>query len=354
RGFSALILAAVVGGGSADLAGQPVGSEFRVNTYTTGAQSSPAVLTFPTTPSPFVVAWDGEGVGDRDGIFFRRFSAPAAPLGSDLRANTTVAIGASQVDLAAFGADLAGGFVIVWTAQGTGSSDVRARRFGGASSTPVGVDFRVNASSSGYHSDASVATAANGDFVVVWADTPSGDSPSTVQARRFSSSAAPLGAEFRLDSSTTGTGGSDVAADATGGFVVIWSQLDGDGHGIFMQRMSAAGSLVGTALRVNVATTGDQTRPVIAGGRWGVPGRLERLPDRSRERGDRRAAPRFAREPGGQRVQAEHLHQLRAGERGSRRRFRGQFSRGLEIERPGREQPVRPRPPPRWRRNSRR
>ena len=62
--------------------GNPVGPEFRVNTYTTSAQGRPAVAADPT--GNFVVVWDGQGQGDSNlGVFGQRFASSGVPLGPD-------------------------------------------------------------------------------------------------------------------------------------------------------------------------------------------------------------------------------------------------------------------------------
>jgi hypothetical protein len=68
------------GTGNADVRGQrfyasgeSAGSEFEVNTYTTGEQSRPAVACWPGT-SECVMTWRGEGPGDPNGIFGRHMS----------------------------------------------------------------------------------------------------------------------------------------------------------------------------------------------------------------------------------------------------------------------------------------
>jgi hypothetical protein len=55
--------------------GSPDGGEFQVNTYTSNDQESPAVAM--ADGGSYVVAWSGEGPGDTNGVFWRRFAAPA-------------------------------------------------------------------------------------------------------------------------------------------------------------------------------------------------------------------------------------------------------------------------------------
>src|SRR5688572_1698217 len=76
--------------------------------------------------------------------------------------------------------------------------------------------------------------------------------------------ASPVGTEFRVNTFTTGAqrtvaeAPQSLATDADGEFVVTWSSdgQDGSGYGIFAQRYNAAGTASGTEFRVNAFTTG--------------------------------------------------------------------------------------------------
>jgi hypothetical protein len=72
-------------------AGVPQGSEFRVNTHTTGPQMDPIVAM--DADGDFVVVWWGEGAGDTGGVFAQRYNASGVAQGSEFRVNmlTTLA-----------------------------------------------------------------------------------------------------------------------------------------------------------------------------------------------------------------------------------------------------------------------
>ena len=77
----------------------------------------------------------------------------------------------------------------------------------------------------------------------------------------------PLGPAFRVNTYTTGNQyAENVASDASGNFVVVWGSnlQDGSGRGVFGQRYSASGGLLGPEFPVNTYTTGDQSRPSVA------------------------------------------------------------------------------------------
>jgi hypothetical protein len=219
-----------------DAVGDPAGSAFLVNTYTPGLQVAADIAV--QADGTFVIVWDDRSI-NRDGsgsaIFGQRYDASGNRLGSDFRVNTYTT--GNQVS-ASVSVSPAGGFVVAWTSQyGDGSgSTAFARRFD-ASGSAVGNDFVVNTYTTGDQSGGQVVHDAGGNFVVTWggADGSSGG----VFAQRFSDSGARYGGEFRVNTYTTGTQQRpSVASDATGNFVVVWESngQDGSNYGIFGQR----------------------------------------------------------------------------------------------------------------------
>jgi hypothetical protein len=115
--------------------GVPLGPEFRVNTFTSGFQSRPAVAI--DASGNFVVVWHGRGSGDADsGIFGQRYLSSGAPLGSEFRINTYTT---ESQTLASVAADSTGNFVVVWTSdfQDGSGSGIYGQRF--SEIIPVGL-----------------------------------------------------------------------------------------------------------------------------------------------------------------------------------------------------------------------
>ena len=73
-----------------DSNGNYVGTEFLVNTYTTGDQWVPTVASDPT--GNFVVTWTSQDQdGNGEGIFAQRYAANGSPLGTEFQVNSTTA-----------------------------------------------------------------------------------------------------------------------------------------------------------------------------------------------------------------------------------------------------------------------
>jgi len=243
--------------------GIPLGSEFQVNSYTTGNQSYPAVASAAT--GNFVVVWNGSGQdGSSYGVFGQRFSASGLPLGSEFQVNSyTTGLQATP----RVASDASGNFVVVWQSYQDGSgSGVFGQRFN-ASGVPQGGEFQVNSYTTSYQVGQAVASDANGNFVVVWQSGFQDGSGDGVFGQRFNASGVPQGSEFQVNSYTTGSQRAPaVASGANGNFVVAWqgSYEDGSSAGIFGQRFGASGVPLGSEFQVNSYTTGDQLNPALA------------------------------------------------------------------------------------------
>jgi hypothetical protein len=238
--------------------GMPLGAEFRVNTHTTGIQRGPAVAA--DASGNFVVVWASDGQdGSGYGVFGQRYASSGAPQGPEFRVNTYTTIAQRNPWVAA---DSAGNFVVVWhSAQQDGSTyGVFGQRFAN-SGVPQGLEFRVNTHTTGSQDQAAVTSDASGNFVVVWTSFAQDGSGRGIFGQRFASSGAALGPEFQVNTYTTlDQVYPSVAADASGSFVIVWGSVgqDGSGAGVFAQRYAASGAPAGPEFRVNTHTTGVQ------------------------------------------------------------------------------------------------
>ena len=242
----------------------PAGAEFQVNTYTTNNQYNPSVAVDGS--GNFVVVWRSYQDGNGSGVFGRRFNAAGLPLGSEFRVNTYTT---GSQDFPAVASDANGNFVVVWNSAGQdgSGSGVFGRRFN-ASGVPQASEFQVNSYTTSYQSNAAVTSDASGNFVVVWRNTASQDGGySGIFAQRFDPSGNRLGAEFQVNSYTTGNQlRPAISSDASGDFVVVWDSNagTGSGYGIFGQRFNGSGAAQGNEFQVNSYTTGEQLISAVA------------------------------------------------------------------------------------------
>jgi len=246
-----------------DSSGVAQGAPFQVNSYTTGSQARGAVAS--DASGNFFVVWQSDGQdGSGNGVFGRRFSASGVPQATEFQVNSYT-LGAQAFPSVA--SDRSGNFVVVWqSAQDGSGSGVFGRRFD-ASGAPQATEFQVNTYTTNLQFDPVVASDANGNFVVAWGSYLQDGSTDGVFGRRFNASGVPLASEFRVNSYTTSIQANPaVASDEKGNFVVIWESYsqDGSDYGVFGQRFDASGASVGVEFRVNSTTLGHELVPAVA------------------------------------------------------------------------------------------
>jgi hypothetical protein len=241
--------------------GTPQGSEFRVNSFTTGGQLSPSVAMDPQ--GKFVIAWHGDSQdGSGSGIYAQRFDAAGLAQGAELRVNTYTTD--SQMNPAvAMNPD---SFVITWQSKQDGSLEgVYGQRYDAAGNVQ-GTEFAVNSYTLSEQRDSSVAMDSHGAFAVVWDSYGQDGSGWGVYAQRFNAAGQVQGSEFRVNTTTDqGQSSPTVAIDGTGAMVVGWqSDQDGSSYGIYAQRYSANGVAQGMEFRANTYTNDFQIFPTVA------------------------------------------------------------------------------------------
>ena len=230
--------------------GAKVGSEFQVNTYTTGYQFQPTVAM--NEKGEFVVVWNSPGQDlDGFGLFGQKFAAAGTKVGPEFQVNTNTL--GSQYQ-ASVGVDRAGRFVVSWTSPDLYGKGVFAQRFT-SSSAKVGPEFRVNTTLFNDQRESSLAMQPAGDFLVVWTNDKPALSHHDVYGQRFNVSGERVGGEFLVNTATTGYQiDPSAAVDASGGFVVAWDFFPDDRSsysvvGLHLDRRAQAdGSLINFSL----------------------------------------------------------------------------------------------------------
>ncbi len=236
--------------------------EFQVNSHTATFQFQPAVAS--DADGDFVVAWTSRDQdGDGDGVFARLFSSSGAQVGEEFQVNSYTG---HYQNLASVASDADGDFVVAWSSnlQDGASTGVFARRFSSAG-VSQDVEFQVNMNTLQEQSNVSAASESDGDFVLAW-DSRGQDGSAAdfgVIARRFSSAGAPLEDEFVVNSHTENSQQVPSVAVATGvGFVIAWQSYGPPGQSdVFARPFSSGGTPLASEFQVNLHTVGYQTLP---------------------------------------------------------------------------------------------
>jgi len=246
-----------------DSSGNPAGSEFQVNTYITSYQIDSSIAM--DSNGDFVITWTSFGQdGSSYGIFAQRYDSSGNPVGSEFQVNTYKT---DIQDAPSVAMDGSGNFIITWQSEGQDGSSygVYAQRYDSTGNT-VGIEFQVNTYTSGYQSTPSAAMDTTGNCVITWTSEQDGSSYG-IFAQRYDSTGNTAGSEFQVNSYTNGLQMNPSASvDDSGNFIVTWQSenQDSSGYGIFAQRYDSSGNTVGSEYQVNTYTSNTQSYPSAA------------------------------------------------------------------------------------------
>jgi hypothetical protein len=255
--------------------GAPVGPEFLVNTFTTGDQHQAKVARV-NVAGDFVVVWNSVGQdGSGPGLFGQRYSAGGAPLGPEFRVNTYTTGAQYRAAVEAVSSDA---FVVAWqdgTAPGGGSPGrgIFAQRYDGSTGAPLGPEFQANTYTTGFHGSPAVTNWAwtGNYFVVVWHSDGQDGSGLGIFAQRYEAAGTPFGSEFQVNTYTSGNQGYPSAA-SHGCPLIAWESdgQDGSGTGIYGQ-LYYLGQFPppDPEWRFNLTTNGSQARVSLSPNMWG-------------------------------------------------------------------------------------
>lgn len=123
----------------------------------------------------------------------------------------------------------------------------------------LGDPVRVDTDDATIPSDASIAMAADGSFVVAWdTNDVNTDNLSNVYARRFAPDGSALGDPFVVAASNEKQMAPDVAMNASGDFVITWERGELDEADIYARCFDETGAATTAAIHVNTRTEGSQ------------------------------------------------------------------------------------------------
>ena len=267
--------------GSGDIRGQRVnsfgqllGSEFVVNSVTTGGpRNYPAVAAADN--GNFVVAWDSSGVeGDSDQtVQARRFASDGSPIGAQFRANRErTAFSQERPGVGVH--EPTGDFIIAWeSTEPTSNDDIRVGRWT-SDGSPVGAEIIANANTVSFQQWPRVGVGYDGRFYVSWHGETTTDFDNGISFRRFASDGSPDTAEQIINTYTTGRqhlADMDVMPDGT--VTLVWNSVpnpdssDIDGDGVMGTIFSPDG--LPSQNQMNTMTAGDQIEPAVGwDARW--------------------------------------------------------------------------------------
>lgn len=275
-----------------DIFGTPLGLEYQVNVTTAGNQTAPSVGMDGL--GNVLVSWtsaaqDGSGTG----IYAQKYNtglsttvgylkgldgvaslteASSSFGGGEFRVNTTAT--GDQTDSSVAMNRTNGDYVITWTSAGQDGSGagIYAQRYSGSTGAAAGSEFKVNTTTAGDQTDAFVTVhRTNSDFVITWTSASDG-SGKGVYAQRYNAGGVAQGAQFLVNTSTTGDQyDSTVAMDLTGELFVMWTNagVTANGQQVYGQQFDKFGVKKEAEFVVNSTTTADQSGASVSIDQYG-------------------------------------------------------------------------------------
>ncbi|BBH40871.1 hypothetical protein myaer102_34570 [Microcystis viridis NIES-102] len=253
-----------------DTNGNKVGSEFQISTYTQDTQwwePYPSVTTL--NDGGFFVTWASES-GDVDGnIYGQRYGANGNKVGTNFPINTYTS--GIQIQAAAITLNN-GDLIVAWQSypQNNGHWGLYGQRYDN-NGNKLGNQFQIHSSPYYDYSEPRIAVLTDGGFVVTydsgnWNGNGIDGSGYGVHGQKFDSTGNKIGSEFLINTYTTGNQFyQSVTALGNGGFVVVWQSQnqDGSGYGIYGQQFDANCNKIGNEFAINQYTANNQWFPAI-------------------------------------------------------------------------------------------
>jgi len=245
--------------------GFPIGGEFQINTYTSNRQEFASVAV--DGAGAFVVVWASSGSSGTDNSSYsvqgQRYDSDGSPSGSQFQVNTYTT-GRQNFPTVATNLD---GFVVVWqnrhSVTDSSGYDIQGQRYD-SDGFAIGGEFLVNTYTTSHQQRSSVAMEADGSLAVVWESFGSSGTDASeysVQGQRYDSDGSPSGGEFQVNTYTTDDQRfPSVAIDTAGDLVVVFQSIGSDGtdsagSSIQGRRYSSDGMAIGGEFQVNTYTT---------------------------------------------------------------------------------------------------
>ena len=244
-----------------DASGTAVTTEFLINTTTDNIQQDPIVSSL--NGGGFVVAWESNlQDGDLKGIYSQRFNNNGVAQGSEFKVNTTTT--GSQLDPRITALNN-GGYIVAWDNKTTDNTEVMGQRFN-ATGGALGNEFQINTTTTQTQDDSTVIALSGGGFVAVWESTGQDGSGEGLFGQRFDDSGNPVVGEFQINT-TTQSDQRDPAIVSLeeGGFIVSWTSRnqDGDSNGVYAQQFDALANKVNGEFQINATTANSQANSAL-------------------------------------------------------------------------------------------
>ncbi|MEO0075274.1 MAG: T9SS type A sorting domain-containing protein [candidate division WOR-3 bacterium] len=239
--------------------GQAIGTNFLVNDYHTSFQGYPKIATHVN--GSFVIVWQDERFNNAD-IFTQVFDANGNRIGNNFRVNddnTTQNQISPNITI-----DPAGNFLVVWTDQRQGNSDIYAQLFD-SNYQPINNNFKINDDLTNQNQGApAIASIPTRKYWIVWDDCRNNNYD--IYLQNLNSNLAFIGSNIKIndDIASSQQRCSWLAQDGAGRLIVVWEdERDGNCH-IYGVRLDSLGNILQANFKVNDDSTNAHYYPSVS------------------------------------------------------------------------------------------
>jgi flagellin-like hook-associated protein FlgL len=215
-----------------------LGAEFQINSYVADSQTDADVIAL--TGGGFFVSWNSEGQdGDLYGIYGQFFNDSATKIGSEFRINSTTTGSQLYPEVNQLSD---GGLIVAWQDSSLDGSNegIFAQKID-VLGNKIGTEFQLNDYSTDAQTTPFVQSLKSGGFIATWNSNGQDGSGSGVFGQRFDNSGNKVGDEFQINSYTNSDQKNPhrhpISELENGNLVMTWSssEQDGDDYGVFAQ-----------------------------------------------------------------------------------------------------------------------
>jgi hypothetical protein len=249
-----------------DADGVAVSDEFLVNQELESNQTFPSIAV--RHDGSFVIVWTSNlQDGDREGVFARRFASDGSAIGDEFQVNTLTTRSQST---GRAGADSVvwynqDEFVVVWQSEEFDGAEhgIAARRFQHDGTPLDNEEFRVNEITEGNQASPAVTSIGDDVFIVTWNDRRFNG---ITFLRGYQGNGSPLSAPIEVGAAATVSQPAIAMENEGATFGVVWTQVDGNSAGIRGRRFDDQGRPISASVIVNTFQTGVQQNPHLIAG----------------------------------------------------------------------------------------
>ncbi|MCD6459481.1 PEP-CTERM sorting domain-containing protein [bacterium] len=237
-----------------------LGSEFKINTYTTDSQFKPAVV---SDGQDYLVSWHSFGQdGDSWGVYGQRIDTSGSFKGSEFKINTCTVSSQSNPSLASNGQN----YLVSWNSSGQdGSQGGIYGQLINTNGNFIGSEFKINTYTANEQWAPAIASN-DQDYLVAWMSREQDGLGYGIYGQLIDSSGNFIGAEFLINTYTASDQEYPAIASNGDDFIVTWQSYGQDGYsdGIYGQKIDSFGNLIGDEFLINTYTASNQQHPAIA------------------------------------------------------------------------------------------